>query len=208
MNIKKLLIVILAVAIFLSGGIVIYKIIWIVPSGQKPEQNIKEKLAIYNIDNISVADLNAANLAAYKTKFSEYKMKLMEAITIYEAGGKLEKDKPETDYFIELARYANYLGKKDWAKEILSGYFNYYDVSSVVWNNLAAIYEEERNYLKANEYYLKILDTFTDKAIWGLYYNIAKNYKLLGDKEKTREYYEKYKAKGGSDGELEEYLSK
>ncbi|MFA5072025.1 MAG: hypothetical protein WC511_06785 [Candidatus Pacearchaeota archaeon] len=37
------------------------------------------------------------------------------------------------------------------------------------WNNLAKIYEEERDYVKANEYYQKIIDTFREKQYWGMY---------------------------------------
>ncbi len=170
-------------------------------------ETIEVKIASYNVSNLSVAGLSASNLLSYKTKFNEFKTKLLEAIAKYEADKK-DINKPEPDYFVELSRYANYLDKGNWAKEILLGYFEYYDVSSVVWNNLAALYEEEGNYLKANEYYLKILSVFTDKELWGLYYKIAKNYKLLDDMENTHIYYAKYKARGGFDQELEDYLVK
>ncbi len=170
-------------------------------------EEIKSKITVYDVSNLNIVGSSPAILTSYKTKFNEFKTKLLDAINKYEADKK-DINKPEPDYFIELARYANYLGQKDWAKTILLGTFEYYDNSSVAWNNLAVIYEEEGNYLKANEYYLKTLTVFTDKELWGLYYNIAKNCKFSNDMECAHIYYAKYKARGGFDGELEEYLVK
>lgn len=138
----------------------------------------------------------------FKSKFVEYQDKLEEAVRAYKKGG----EKPDTDYFIEKARYAQYLGRNDWAKEILNDIFNYYDNSSVGWNNLAKIYEEEKDYVKANEYYQKMIDTFGESNYWSFYYYICNNLMLMDDKAKTKECYDKYKSLGGSDSQMEEYI--
>lgn len=138
----------------------------------------------------------------FRSKFVEYQDKLEEAVKAYKKGG----EKPNVDYFVEKARYVQYLGHNDWAKEILSDIFNYYDNSSVGWNNLAKIYEEEKDYVKANEYYQKMIDTFGEDNYWSFYYYICNNLMLINDKEKTKECYDKYKSLGGSDSQIEEYI--
>ena len=142
----------------------------------------------------------------YKEKFIEYQDKLEEAIKNYNEGDLPGEGKPNPDFFIEKARYAKYLGQTDWAIEILNSVFDYYDNSSVAWNNLAKIYEEKKDYVKANEYYQTIIDTFSEKIYWNLYYYMTKNAMYLDDKDQTAEYYEKYKSFGGIDGEIEDYL--
>ena len=143
----------------------------------------------------------------YEKKFIEYQDKLEEAIKDYEEGGLLEESKPNPDFFIEKARYAKYLGQMDWAIEILNGAFDYYGNFSVAWNNLARIYEYKGDYIKANEYYQIIIDTFFEEQFWSLYYNMTKNFMLMNDKSKVEEYYEKYKSFGGVSEEIEEYLA-
>lgn len=137
-----------------------------------------------------------------KSKFIEYQDKLEEAVRAYKAGG----EKPNVDFFIEKARYAQYLGHNDWAKETLNDIFNYYDNSSSGWNNLAKIYEEEKDYTKANEYYQKMIDAFGEENYWSFYYYICSNLMLMNDKAKTQECYDKYKSFGGKDSQIEEYL--
>lgn len=180
-------------------------------SSQKEENNIKEKEFYsrqYDASSIEAVERITPEMTEqYKEKFTEYQNKLEEAIKKYEEGGRKEEEKPDPDYFIEKARYANYLGQTDWAIEILNSVFNYYDNSSVAWNNLAKIYESKKDYEKANEYYQKIIDTFGEKQFYGQYYYIAKNYMLSGNKEKTKEAYEKYEKHGGKDSEIEEYLA-
>ncbi|MFA5310290.1 MAG: hypothetical protein WC386_01160, partial [Candidatus Paceibacterota bacterium] len=104
-----------------------------------------------------------------ESKFIEYQTKLEEAVKAYKEGG----EKPNPDYFIEKARYAQYLKHNDWAKEILNDVFNYYDNSSPAWNNLAKIAEEEKDYVKANEYYQKMIDSFGEEQYWSYYYYIC-----------------------------------
>ncbi len=165
----------------------------------------------YNLDLInieSIEGITSETAQEYKEKFIEYQDKLEEATKSYEEGGKKEEEKPNPDFFVEKARYSDYLGQTDWAIEILNELFEYYKNSTVGWNNLAKLYEKKEDYIKANEYYLKMIDTFGEKQFWGQYYYIAKNYKTIDNKEKVEEYYEKYKKFGGSDSEIEEYLIK
>jgi len=164
----------------------------------------------YNIDLInieSIEGITSEMAQEYKEKFIEYQDILEEATKNYEEEGREVEKKPNPDFFVEKARYANYLGQTDWAIEILNNLFNYYDNSSVAWNNLAKLYEKKGDYNKANEYYQKIIDVFSEKQYWGFYYYIAKNYLIMDNKEKIKEYYEKYKKFGGSDSEIEEYLT-
>ena len=163
---------------------------------------------IYDIDSVeSIEGIDLEIEKRYKEKFNEYQDKLKEDIEKYNQGGLKEDEKPNPDYFIEKARYAKYLGQDDWAIESLNEIFNYYDNSSVAWNNLAKIYEGKKEYEKANEYYQKMIDVFGEKAFWRNYYYIAKNYMLIGDKEKTKEVYEKYRELGGSDSQIDEHLA-
>ncbi|MFA5310574.1 MAG: hypothetical protein WC386_02695, partial [Candidatus Paceibacterota bacterium] len=74
------------------------------------------------------------------------------------------------------------------------------------WNNLAKIAEEEKDYVKANEYYQKMIDSFGEEQYWSYYYYICSNYMYLGDKAKTEECYAKYKSFGGTDSQIEDYL--
>ncbi len=157
----------------------------------------------YSLSSIS----KEYNNQEYKNKFLSYQAQLEEAIKNYEQGGMIVEEKPNSDFFIEKARYAQYLGQTDWAIEILNNLFDYYDNSSVAWNNLAKLYEKKGDYNKANEYYQKIIDVFGEGQKWGFYYYIAKNCLIMDNKEKVEEYYEKYKSFGGFDSEIEEYLT-
>lgn len=163
---------------------------------------------LYDIDSIGKAEgIDLETEKRYKEKFNEYQDKLKEDIEKYNQGGQKEEEKPNPDYFVEKARYANYLGQTDWAIEILNEVFNYYNNSSVAWNNLAKIYEGKKEYEKANEYYQKIIDAFGEETFWTNYYYISKNYMIIGDKEKTEEAYQKYREFGGSDSQIDEYLA-
>ena len=200
---KKIIILIISI-IIIAGA-------WFLFNQKEEENNIKEEEFYsqqYNIDAVENKEgMTIETVGQYKEKFTEYQNKLEEAIKKYEEGGQKEEEKPNPDYFIEKARYANYLGQADWAIEILNSVFNYYQNSSVAWNNLAKLYESKKDYEKANGYYQKIIDTFGEKQFYGQYYYITKNYMLSGDKEKTKETYEKYKKYGGNDSEIEEYLA-
>ena len=171
------------------------------------DQSGKEIIEDYTkLYDISLIDSEFEN-QGYENKFIEYQDKLKDAIKNYDEGGFVEEEKPSVDFFIEKARYANYLGQTDWAIEILNGVFNYYENSSVAWNNLAKLYEEKGEYLKANEYYQKLIDIFAEKQFWSVYYHMVKNSLLVGDKDDAIEYYERYKSRGGYSEEIEELLT-
>jgi len=173
------------------------------PEEQKEEEGEKQSEETYSKNY----DLSLIRNEEYENKFIEYQDKLEEAIKNYEEGGFLEEERPSVDFFIEKARYAKYLGQIDWAIEILNSVFDYYDRSSTAWNNLAKIYEDKKDYVKANEYYQTIIDTFSENLHWSLYSYMAKNAMLMDKKIKTEEYYIKYQSFGGYDGEIEDYLN-
>ena len=183
-------------------------------NNEKEENNSEETTLYtkhYNVDLINIENIQGITqemAKQYKEKFIKYQDKLEEATRNYEEGGRGIEEKPNPDFFVEKARYAQYLGQTNWAIEILNKLFEYYENSTVAWNNLAKLYESKGDYIKANEYYLKIIDAFGEKQHWGQYYYIAKNCIIMDNKEKTKEYYEKYKSFGGQDSEIEEYLIK
>ena len=158
---------------------------------------------LYDISLISEEFKNQG----YEDKFTEYQDKLEEAIKDYNEGGLLNEEKPLADFFIEKARYAKYLGQIDWSIEILNNIFDYYENSSVAWNNLAKLYEQKEDYVKSNEYYQKMIDVFAEKQFWSVYYHMTKNSLLMDDKDKAIEYYERYKFRGGYDQEIEDLLA-
>ena len=172
---------------------------------KEEEETTTEKLVIkeytkhYDVLLISKESKNKD----YEQKFIKYQNELEGVVRAYEEGG----EKPSPDFFIEKARYAEYLDQTDWAIEILNRVFDYYSNSSVAWNNLAKLYEDKKDYVKANEYYQKILDTFTNQVFYNNFYSIAKNYMIMDNKEEAREYYQKFKNYGGFDERLEDYLN-
>ena len=199
---RKIIIPIIIGLVILTAGI------WVFLS-QKEEKEFYTKH--YNVDLINVENIEGITpemAEEYKEKFIEYQDKLEEAVKNYEQAGKKEEERPDPDFFVEKARYVQYLGQTDWAIEILNEIFKYYGNSSVGWNNLAKLYEMKGDYNKANEYYFKIIDTFGEKQFWNYYYYIAQNYIVMDNKEKVKEYYDKYKSFGGFDREIEEYLAK
>jgi tetratricopeptide (TPR) repeat protein len=190
MNKKFIILGIIALIIIFISGFFVYQ-----KYNKGDNQNIDNQ---YNTKQYVIASSDEG----FNAKFIEYQNKLEEAVKSFNEGG----DKPNVDFFIEKARYAQYLGHNDWAKEILNDIFTYYDNSSVGWNNLAKIYEEEKDYIKANEYYQKMIDTFGEKDYWSFYYYICSNLMNMNDKVKTQECYDKYKKLGGNDSQIEEYL--
>ena len=92
-------------------------------NGVEIENEIKTEFStkLYDIDSIeSVEGIDLETEKQYKEKFNEYQDKLKEAVDKYNQGRQKEEEKPNPDYFIEKARYANYLGQDDWAIEILN----------------------------------------------------------------------------------------
>ena len=192
---KKIIISIIIICLFITGAIFF-------SFTYRKEEEKKIYTKHYDLNLIEI------NNQEYKEKFIEYQDKLEEAVRNYEQGGEKEEERPNPDFFVEKARYAQYLEQPDWAIEILNNLFDYYTNSSVGWNNLAKLYERKKDYNKANEYYFKLIDTFGEKQFWNSYYYIAQNYRAMDNKEKVKEYYDKYKSFGGFDGETEEYLTK
>jgi tetratricopeptide (TPR) repeat protein len=197
---KKLIILGIIVLIIILVGVFLY---------YKPNDKVSEVVnnVVENVTGNTTTDITkhytvTSGDEKFKAKFIEFQDKLEEAVKAYKDGG----EKPSPDFFVEKAKYAQYLGHSDWAKEILNDVFTYYDNSSVAWNNLAKLYEEEKNYVKANEYYQKMIDTFGEANYWGYYYYTCTNLMYMNDKVKTQECYDKYKRFGGSDSQIEEYL--
>ncbi|PIQ78586.1 hypothetical protein COU76_05140 [Candidatus Peregrinibacteria bacterium CG10_big_fil_rev_8_21_14_0_10_49_10] len=113
-------------------------------------------------------------------------------------------EQPNPDYFIEKARYQEYLGQYGAAIKTLQSLFDYYENSSAAWNNLAKLYEKVGRPRKAIENYQKLIDVF---ELYQFRLDIAWNYYRLGNIEKAREVYQQYQSEtGGRDEELEYYF--
>lgn len=185
---KKIITIISSIVVLVIIAVAVYFYVF---NNQK--KVVGEYTKQYSVSSITVA--KTGDLEADKSKFIDFQNKLEEAVKEYKNGG----EKPNPDFFIEKARYADYLGQTDWSIEILNDIFNYYDNSSVAWNNLAKLYEDKQDYAKANEYYQKIIDTFGEKDYGAFYYYICTNDQLMGDTTKATACWDKYKNFGNTD---------
>lgn len=166
-----------------------------------------KEIDINQIDT-SKLQLTTEQIQTYKEKYVKFSDKLKELIKKYE-NTKNETDKPDQDYFIEKARYAEYLGQHEEAIWTLEQLLKYYNNSSVGWNNLATIYEGMGKYKKAIKYYKKIIDTFSPQAMGKYYMRIAQLYLKLGEKEMAKSNYIEYgKWEIGTDPELDQLIEK
>lgn len=164
-----------------------------------------KEIDINSIDT-SKLSLSAQQVELYRSKYIEFSNKLNVDIEDYEKS-KTDNNRPDQDYFIEKARYAEYLGQHDQAIWTLNQLLRYYDNSSIAWNNLAAIYESQGDFKKAIKYYEKIVSTFGEQASGKYYLQIAQNYLRLGNKEKAKESYANFKKwSTDKDPQLEELL--
>lgn len=150
-----------------------------------------KEIDINSIDT-SKLGLSTEQITIYKTKYTDFSNKLNGFVENYKKSKK-DADKPDQDYFIEKARYAEYLGQHEEAIWTLNQLLGYYGNSSVAWNNLASIHEGTGDYKKAIKYYQKIIDTFGPQASGKYYVQIARLYLKLNDKEKAKANYIEYR---------------
>ena len=123
----------------------------------------------------------------------------------YEQSGKDEMKKPSIIYFIQAAKYAQYLKMYDESLNILNDVFNYYDQSDVALINRAHLYEEIGESQKAIDTYLEIYQNFDVSP--NFHKDIIYNYMKLGNKDMIRKYYNEYKNLGMVSEEIEQYLN-
>lgn len=99
------------------------------------------------------------------------------------------------DFYIEKARYEEYLWRYKDAINTLNELLTIYDNSSVAWNNLWNIYEKIWKYDEAVKYYQKIIDTFP--ALKTYYYKkIVEIYIKLKDFDNASKIYIEYEKAG------------
>lgn len=109
-------------------------------------------------------------------------------------------EKPDIDYFIEKARYQEYLGQYGKAIDTLLASFRVYDNTSVGWNNVAKLYEKVGDYKKANAFYKKLIETF---RLDRYYLDMAWNFYRMNELGKAYETFGRYtQLTGGKDDEL------
>lgn len=151
------------------------------------------KKASYNVE----LPLTNEQRAEYESKVVQMDQKLKESRSKGE-------EKPDIDYFIEKARYQEYLGHYSDAIDTLLGALRYYEVTSAGWNNLAKLYDKVGEYALAAQFYNKLLDTFN---IDRYYYELAWDYYHLGKLEDARNAYGRYtQLTAGYDNELYKLL--
>ena len=98
-------------------------------------------------------------------------------------------EKPDIDYFIEKARYQEYLGFYSDAIATLLDSFKYYQNTSAGWNNIAKLYDKAGDYKSAIFFYSKLIDTF---SLNRYYLDIAWDYYRLGRLQLAQEAYGRF----------------
>lgn len=104
-------------------------------------------------------------------------------------------EKPDIDYFIEKARYQEYLGLYSDAITTLLDSFKYYQNTSAGWNNIAKLYDKVGDYKSAIFFYSKLIDTF---SLNRYYLDIAWDYYRLGKLSLAQEAYGRFAQLAGS----------
>lgn len=98
-------------------------------------------------------------------------------------------DKPDIDYFIDKARYQEYLGRYGEAIDTLLESFKYYGNTSAGWNNIAKLYDKVGDYRNAIVFYNKLIDSF---SLNRYYVDVAWDYYRLGKYKIAFEAYGRY----------------
>lgn len=98
-------------------------------------------------------------------------------------------EKPDIDYFVEKARYQEYLGLYGDAIDTLLDSFRYYENTSVGWNNIAKLYDKIGDYKSAIMFYGKLIDAF---GLNRYYLDISWDYYRLGKLQLAQEAYGRY----------------
>lgn len=141
--------------------------------------------------NTIEVDLTPEQQQQYEEKLQMWSEKLTNFVPEEDA----EDKRPSMDYFIEKARYEEYLGRLGDATKTLKKGMELYPISSVGWNNLAKIYEKQGKYKKALEMYEKILSNFP--ILQQYHVDIIKMNIILKNKEEALKVYNAYKEKTG-----------
>lgn len=131
-------------------------------------------------------DITAEQRTEYENQVKEWTDKIKD----YKPEEGAEDTRVPVNYFINKARYEDYLGLNGDAVDTLNKALQLYEISSVAWNNLAKLYEERGDYETALGYYRMILDHFPDLTMH--HANIIRAYIKLGEKEKAEKYYYDY----------------
>lgn len=149
--------------------------------------------ARYNVD----LNLSPEQEAEYEAKVEEFD-KLIRKV--------FAPNKPDIDFFIEKARYQEYLGLYGNAIDTLLESFKYYPNTSAGWNNIAKLYDEVGDYRSAIIFYNKLINTF---SLYRYYLNVAWDYYRLGEIKIAQESYGRYaQLDYGTDNELYKLLYK
>jgi len=135
----------------------------------------------------SEINLSPEKKAEYTEKIQHWSNK----IDNYEEKSIDNDERPPMDFFIEKARYQEYLGNINSAIKTLQTALDLYENSSVAWNNIAKLYEQKGKYKKSLKYYQKLVETFPDLHYYTI--DMIKMQVLLKNKTAALNLYNQYK---------------
>lgn len=149
--------------------------------------------ARYNVD----LNLPPEQKAEYEAKVEEFDKEIRKVAP---------PNKPDMDFFIEKARYQEYLGQYGDAIDTLLESFKYYENTSAGWNNIAKLYDKVGDFKSAIIFYNKLIDTF---SLYRYYLDVAWDYYKIGKIKIAQESYGRYvQLDYGTDDELSKLLYK
>ena len=163
--------------------------------------------------NITLENLSTDQKAKLNTTIQTYDQKIKNFTPLKLKTGEAlpeeysDANKPPVDWFTEKAEAERRLGKIDDAISTLKKSLNFYNVSSVSWLNLGAIYSEIGDCGNAEEYYLKPYTSFGPAGAEYIQY-AARCYLSQKNTAKVQELVDLYKKDGGTnvDPEIKDYL--
>lgn len=147
----------------------------------------------YNVD----LNLSPEQEAEYEAKVEQFDKEIRKVAA---------PNKPDIDFFLEKARYQEYLGSYGDAIETLLESFKYYENTSAGWNNIAKLYDKAGDYKSAIIFYNKLINTF---SLYRYYLDVAWDYYRIGKIKTAQEAYGRYvQLEYGTDNELDKLLYK
>ncbi len=145
-------------------------------------------------------ELTDAQRADYEAKVADYSAKINDP-TLKDANGL-----PNSDFYIEKARYLGYLGHLSQAVDVLKDSLDVFKMSSVAEHNLAKFYEQMGKYDDAVDNYERL----ADETIYNMpqyYFDIARVMRIQKNVAKADAAYHKFLAKFNTpDAEFEKWL--
>ena len=147
-------------------------------------------------------DLTDAEHQKYKDTILEYKGKIKN----YEPADEFATPEPPIPYWVELARAQEGLGKLGDALKTYEDAKEIYQRSQAIEHNIGRLYEEAKEYEKAVEQYLYIVEEFQNDAYL---YDITWAYIRAKDRQNAEKYFNAWQlALQKTDGQTQQAIKK